>query len=60
MQRKQRNPLAGTLANPAFRQRKVRPLKGRGSYTRKGRSKGLPFPYLAQVFVNLNGTGLPR
>ena len=45
MQNIRRNGIAGSLANPAFRQRKVRPRKGRGSYSRKGRSKGLPFSF---------------
>lgn len=31
------NPAAKALANPAYRLRIVRPKKGRGSYSRKGR-----------------------
>lgn len=38
-----RNPMAGVLALPAFHQRKVKPRKGKGSYSRKGRSKTGPF-----------------
>lgn len=54
-----RNPMAGTLANLAFRQRKVRPRKGRGAYTRKGRVKALPFSFAYRPqSVNLNGTTL--
>jgi len=35
---KQRNPHARALRDPRFRPRRVKPRKGRGSYTRKARS----------------------
>lgn len=43
--RKTRNSLARALGDPLFRQRVVRPKKGRGSYKRKGRfgKKHRPF-----------------
>lgn len=49
-----RNGIASTLALPCFRQRKVKPRKGKGSYTRKGRTKFRPFSIPAQEPVNLN------
>lgn len=57
---KQRNPMAGILANPTFRQRKVRPAKGKGSYTRKGRAKVLPFSFARLRSVKVNGSLPPR
>lgn len=39
---KSRNGIALTLAQPFFRQRKVKPRKGKGSYSRKGRNKFRP------------------
>lgn len=32
-----KNPAAAALATPAYRVRVVRPKKGRGAYSRKGR-----------------------
>jgi stalled ribosome alternative rescue factor ArfA len=40
---KSRNAIAGVLALPCFQQRKVKPRKGKGSYSRKGRAQVLPF-----------------
>lgn len=37
MQIKARNPIARTLRDGSLRPKTVRPKKGRGSYTRKGR-----------------------
>lgn len=34
---KKRNPVAKALASPHLRKRVVRPKKGKGSYSRKGR-----------------------
>ncbi|MDP6023649.1 MAG: alternative ribosome rescue factor ArfA [Alphaproteobacteria bacterium] len=39
MDKKRRiNPIARALRTPTFRQRKVRPKKGRGSYSRANRT----------------------
>lgn len=36
-----RNPIAGALANGAFRKRVVRAKAGKGSYSRKPKHKGV-------------------
>jgi hypothetical protein len=50
----QRNAIAGVLHLPCFRKQKHRKRKGKGSYTRKGKSKGLPFPYGWLPIVKVN------
>lgn len=39
MQIKGRNPIARTLRDGSLRPKVIRPKKGRGSYSRKGRSR---------------------
>ena len=39
-----RNPVARALRDPRFRGRTVPPLKGKGSYERKGRARGCSAP----------------
>ncbi|MFP6705878.1 MAG: alternative ribosome rescue factor ArfA [Alphaproteobacteria bacterium] len=34
------NPIAKALRTPTFQQRKIRPKKGRGSYSRANRTSG--------------------
>lgn len=37
MTQKVKNPIARSLSEPKFKQRVIKPRKGKGSYSRKGR-----------------------
>jgi stalled ribosome alternative rescue factor ArfA len=54
-----RNGIASTLALPCFRQRKVKPRKGKGSYTRKGRKKFRPSSFGRKGLLTLTNHTIP-
>ena len=43
---KPRSPAARALARPLYRQRKVKPLKGKGSYKRRPKHRGRRFSFV--------------